>query len=268
MSLSSETCCLVDAHVHLHPCFDVAKCLNAARLNFQHHANRLKIASPFLGILMLTEISGIHAFSDLADRDDRAIGDWTIAKTKESVSLKLTHVSGDVLLLVAGRQVVTKEKVEVLTLVTDSEIEDGLSLVETLDRAIAQGSIPVLPWGAGKWIGDRGRLVQTALRTAQVFAGDNGGRPGLWPLPKFARMRAFAGETSLVPLPGSDSLPLSSDIERAGSFGFVVQGVLDDAKPGESLKNLLRNANTTIEPYGRSLSPWTFIKNQTLLRLA
>lgn len=209
---------------------------------------------------MLTEISGVHAFSELANRDDRAIGDWTVNQTEESVSLKLTHVSGDVLFLIAGRQVVTQEKVEVLTLATDSEIEDGLSLEETLERAIALDSIPVLPWGVGKWIGDRGQLVKTALKTGQIFAGDNGGRPGFWPLPKFAQVRS--------PLPGSDPLPLIGEIERAGSFGFVVEDAIDESKPGASLKHLLRSASPAIEPYGRSLSPWTFVKNQTLLRLA
>lgn len=254
---------LVDAHVHLQPCFDLSQFLTAALTNFQQQSQQLQLAQPITGALLLTEVSGVNTFTDLADQRNRLnqqLSDWEICPTAEAHSLWLKHTAGHSLLIAAGRQVVTKEGIEVLALITEAVVEDRLSLTETLAQVRAAKALPVLPWGVGKWLGNRGKLVKEQLQTAQfpLFAGDNGGRPSFWPLPDYATQRL---------LPGSDPLPLPSDVHRTGSFGFFTQGYVDWAQPGESLKQILLGAEPMIQAYGRSLPFLKFIQNQSLIRL-
>lgn len=260
---------LVDAHVHLHDCFDLAQFLEAARSNFQQQSRQLGLIGSTIGILLLTEVQGVCAFSHLVNQRNQlnqALADWEIFPTAEAVSLRFVHTSGQTLLIMAGRQVVTQEGIEVLTLVTESTVEDGLSLEDTVKAAIAANSLPVLPWGVGKWIGQRGQRVQACLaeKSQLLFAGDNGGRPGFWALPSFCAQHRL--------LPGSDPLPLADEVTRPGSFGFAVLAPPDwdnqMATPGDALKQILRSPDSDLQTYGRSQSFWRFLKNQSLLRMS
>ncbi|MEL6492138.1 MAG: hypothetical protein AAFV85_21795 [Cyanobacteria bacterium J06634_6] len=263
---SAPTYLLVDAHVHLHDCFDLAEFLDAARINFQIQSRQLGLTGKKFGVLLLTECSGVAAFTNLVTQQaslNQQLSNWNISTTSEATSLRLTHTSGDSLFIMAGRQVVTKENIEVLTLITEATIKDGLSLEETIQQAITSGSLPVLPWGVGKWIGKRGTLVsnQLAADADQLFTGDNGGRPGFWPQSKLCQEHRQ--------LPGSDPLPLSDEVQRPGSFGFVtpVPAYWTEEEPASALKQLLQSTQYKLRTYGQSQSFWKFVKNQTLLRL-
>lgn len=260
----NSTHLFVDAHVHLQPCFNLEQFLNAAVTNFQQQSQQLTLKQPIIGALLLAEVSGINAFADLASQPNslnHQLSDWEICPTSEACSLWIKHTTGHLLLVTAGRQVITQEGIEVLALITETAVEERLSLTQTLDQVIAVNALPVLPWGVGKWLGKRGKLVQEQLKKAQfpLFSGDNGGRPSFWPLPDYFAQRPQ--------LPGSDPLPLPHEVSRAGSFGFVTQGNLDWAKPGESLKQILLGPQPKIQAYGRSLPFLKFIQNQSLIRL-
>ena len=211
-SSPTATHLLVDAHVHLHDCFDLSTFLEAARLNFEQQQNQKQ---PAIGVLLLTEVQGVQAFAELVRGQSQLseqLQDWEIVPTEENCSLRFVHRSGQVILVMAGRQVVTAEKIELLTLVTEKTVPDGLSLAESIEGAIAADSIMVLPWGAGKWLGKRGQLVQDCLaqKSDVLFVGDNGNRPVFWPLPEFSQQYRT--------LPGTDPLPLTDEVERPGSF--------------------------------------------------
>ena len=259
---------LVDAHVHLHDCFDLSRFLEAARRNFEQQRQQ-SLQQPAVGVLLLTEVQGVQAFAELTGKQsqlNQQLKDWQAVPTKEDYSLRFVHSSGQVILVMAGRQVVTQEKIELLTLVTDEVVPDGLSLEKSIEGAIAADSIMVFPWGAGKWIGKRGQIVRDCLaqKSDVLFVGDNGGRPSFWPLPAFSQ-----GHRAL---PGTDPLPLTDEVERPGSYGFIVEAPADWAqktdKPGEALKQLLRSPAVELEAYGRSQSIWRFIKNQSLIRMS
>ena len=194
--------------------------------------------------LLLTEIQGVHAFADLArnrSQLNQQLKNWEILATQEDCSLRFVHSSGQVILVMAGRQVVTQEKIELLTLVTDKVVPDGLSLQKSIESAIAADSIIVLPWGVGKWVGKRGQIVQDYLaqQSNLFFVGDNGNRPGFWPLPSFTQQHRT--------LPGTDPLALAAEVNRPGSYGFAVEAPADwkqnTERPGEALKQLFAQSN-------------------------
>ena len=264
-SSPEQTTLLVDGHVHLHSCFELPIFLSAALQNFQTQSQQLQLNAPLTGALLLAEVSGINAFSAIAQQHQtlsQQLTEWDIELTQEACSIWAKHVEGHAILIAAGRQVVTAEGIEVLALITDNAVEDGRSLTETLAAVEQAQGLSVLPWGVGKWIGKRGNLVQAELENASrelLFAGDNGGRPGFWTLPNYFQHRPQ--------LPGSDPLPMPDEVNRAGSFGFVTQGKLDHDYPGRSLQHILKQTQPYIQPYGRTMSPFKFVKNQSLIRL-
>ena len=171
--------------------------------------------------------------------------------------------------LVAGRQVVTEEKLEVLALFATRRINKGMSLPATVEAIRQADALPVLPWGAGKWLGKRGETLRdylSAHEKKRLFLGDNGGRPRFWSTPD---LFDFAAKKGILVLPGSDPLPLPGEAARVGSFGFVLTGnsSVGDA-PTLYLKKALLSAKTTPLPFGRLQQNGKFILNQLRLRLS
>ena len=270
---STSSLILIDAHVHLHACFAVDRVLTSALRNFSQAASRLGASDAFSAGLLLTEMQGESWFQTQTHHIQQApsqavtYGDWTLTTTAEPCSLKATHTSGKSLWLMAGRQVVTQERLEVLALITSENFADGDPLPKTLQAITKADGIPVLPWGVGKWIGRRGGLVDTLLQqenSPAFYLGDNSGRPLGWQRPQRFRI---AEKRGLYVLPGTDPLPLASETSRPGSFGFALRGEWDAQQPGMFLKAALRSPDLVMQPYGALETPWRFVANQVALRL-
>ena len=115
---------------------------------------------------MLTESQAAHFFLEWQEQaalKDSGLkeGDyhrWIFQKTNEPCTL-LTKRADRELLVVAGRQVVTLENLEILVLGTNRKLQDGLSIEKTMKLARTEGLIHVIPWGAGKWLFKRGRIL-------------------------------------------------------------------------------------------------------------
>src|SRR5690606_6294526 len=174
---------LIDAHVHIHAAADAPAVLEAAVANFTCVAARLRQAE-WSGVLMLAEMKEAAWFEAMAaDAATTRAGGWTLRADPQDELVLHARGHRRALLIVAGRQVATREGVEVLALATRARLPDGEPLQQTLRRAAAEEALIVLPWGAGKWTGRRRYLVHEALRrqSPPVMAGDSGGRPALWP---------------------------------------------------------------------------------------
>ena len=129
----------------------------------------------------------------------------------------------DRLLLIAGRQLITPERLEVLAIGTDAAAASltAADLTGTVRRVRDTGAWPVLPYGFGKWTGARGRTVRRlidAARPGDFAVGDNGNRPRLLGCPRPLRRAAARG---LGHLPGTDPLPLPGCRGQAGGYGVV-----------------------------------------------
>jgi hypothetical protein len=234
---------LVDGHVHVHACFDEAVFLHAAEQN-------LRTAVEGFLVLMLAEITGHDVFA----RWRAGQCAWPVQPTAEDCSLRLA----DRLLVIAGRQVVSAEGVEVLAQCTAAHFADGQPLDETIREILAAGALAVLPWGVGKWLGRRGELVAEAAARYPVLLGDNAGRPALWPFP--ARLRG------LPVLPGTDPLALPSQQAVVGSYGFALTAPIDPDYPARSICQALTD-RTPVTPQGRRVSLLTFLRQQIGLRI-
>jgi hypothetical protein len=265
----------LDTHVHLHSCFAIEQIFSGAANNFATQASRLGQAEPLIACLMLTEMQGedwILRHLDLVKNSSSGVlplkDGWTLSPTAEDDSLMATHMpSQKRLALLAGRQIVTKEQLEVLALLTITAIPDGLPLEETINTVIAEDGIPVLPWGVGKWIGARGRLVAEYLQrdnVPKVFLGDNSGRPLGWRRPSHFKLSEQRG----VPvLPGTDPLPLPTEASKVGSFGLQISGTIDVNYPGNTVRKLLHELSLPVETFGQLEKPWRFMQNQVALRV-
>lgn len=265
---------LVDAHVHIHDCFNLGTLLSSAYENFRIEALRRKAADEFTGVLILTETSKHNWFSRLsacADAGtalaDETGGGWHFFHTNEVCSLLARSGGGRHLILLAGRQIVTEEKLEVLALATRRNFQDGTPVRDLILAINECGAIPVLPWGVGKWLGRRGQILQSLLTSSdrpEFFLGDNGGRPIFWPRPA---MFQVAERLGMRVLPGSDPLPLPLEELRCGSFGFAIEGVVSEERPHADIKRLIEDSTAEILSFGNLEKPLRFIRNQLQLRL-
>jgi hypothetical protein len=264
---------LVDAHVHVQPGVSRDAFLDVALESFGRAALGLGRPDDFLGCLLLAETSERRRMPGwLRQAQSRGAGDglWRFEPTGEAESLVARRVSRqaeDRLLVIAGRQIATREGIEVLALAGDAGVLDGLPFGETLLRVRASGALPVLPWGFGKWWGRRGQLVAGALScrrgSAPLFLGDNAGRPSVGSEPPLFRE---ARDRGVAVLPGSDPLPLPWHADRAGSYGFVLEGCLDPEHPARDLRFRLRELRESPRVFGRRVSIPGFLRDQVALR--
>jgi hypothetical protein len=267
-----QTTLLIDAHVHVHDCFPLDTFFEQAHRNFEQ-AVREHGWEPALGVLMLTESAGVDWFGRLAgtaagspvDPGTRRAS-WTIQATFDPAAL-VAASGGRRLLLVAGRQVVAQEGLEVLLLGTRSSVPDGRPIRDVLAEGARLGALRVIPWGAGKWLFGRGKLLNDLIAAARpgngFFLGDGAGRPFFWSKPRhFDR----AERLGLRVLPGTDPLPFPRQAGRAGSFGFRLDGAVDLASPAEGIKAALRDPRSRLTPFGPRERLAPFVRNQIAMQ--
>jgi len=240
-----------DAHVHIRRCFDLDRLFTSAL----DHAEGL--GGPLF--LLLAESEGDDYFDRLRhlaagdpDGAGREAGEThpsilpalnvRVRLTAEPHSLIVDRDDGSAaeVYLVAGRQKVSKERIEVLALCLDPADplrceQDGVLSAEGLVRRVLDaGAAAVLPWGFGKWIGARGAKVADLVRHQdfcahpRFFLGDIAHRCWPWPAP-----RAFGAGVRV--LRGTDPLPLAGLEGSLARYGSCVDGEWDPGRPVGSL---------------------------------
>jgi hypothetical protein len=254
----------------MYGCFDVGRAFDAAAANFAAAAQSFGRTPRYDAILCLVESAAESFVADVrAHRQGRVWrsghGFWEIeqAQEPETIVVRRGHAR---LAMIAGRQLVTRERLEVLALGTTASIPDGEPIDATLAAVEATGAAAVLPWGVGKWLGARGTNVDRILadpKWCNVFLGDNGNRLELGADPaRFAAARA-AGRAVL---PGSDPLPLAGEEARVGAYGFAVDVELDPLRPAAALLAVLRSGAGFVA-FGRRERLGRFVTKQLELAL-
>lgn len=257
---------LIDGHVHIYPVFSIDRFFDAAWSNFNRAAAENGLSRNSTYVLALAESKENDAFTRFQQQTDSS-SSLTFLSTDEPESL--IACKGEMkLVLVAGRQVISKENLELLSLLSTTRIEDHtLSLAKLAQTVVDNGGLPVLPWGAGKWWGKRGRVITNLLnsnRDYPLFVGDNGNRPAFWPEPAPLRQ---AQEMQIPLLSGSDPLPLSSHLNKPGSSGvFIADGELSEDRPAALLRELLSSSNKLVS-FGHRAGGLQFIIDQFRVNL-
>lgn len=260
---------LIDAHVHLHACFELAAFFDRAALNFDRVSRELGAAPYFSGVIALTESKGAEEFrrlKELAPGCPREAPGWELRETGESTSVAAIH--GDRrLLLVAGRQIRTRERLEVLAIGTRESFTDGSALLDTARDVLQVGALAVLPWGFGKWRFGRRRVVLEAIEAIEqggLFLGDNGGRAASMRRP---RLLEVAESRGIPTLSGSDPLPFPREVARVGGFGSILREDLDARRPAGSLLDRLKKTPPSLRDFGSPASLGGFIRAQLEMRV-
>lgn len=227
---------IIDFHVHIYPEYDTTRVFSS----FHHHSNiRFPANESQLGILCLTEREGETLFRE------------SIKNPEESLfsSVGTVHVSDDKLALhianndrkfivICGRQIVSKERLEVLFIGRDLSLPDKTySVVELIKKGKEAGAIPVLPWSLGKWLFSRGKIVESTIKNKQpICLGATSLRPTLFPKSKIEK----EAEKNFIPiLPGSDPLPIGNEEDQIGRFTAQIE--INGINPTSELVDFIQN---------------------------
>jgi hypothetical protein len=250
----------VDGHVHVYDCFNRAALLDAGYANIARAA-AARGDTAFEAVLIVVSTAREPSLADLAATG--SAGRWRFEATDDRPApLALRAIADDsTLTLISGCQVVAAEGIEVLGLCMAPGIADGLPIGETIAAVVDADGIPVLPWGAGKWLGKRARVVGRLVESEdRIYLADNGGRPAVWRLP------SFVGRDAPL-LSGTDPLPLLGREGLVGTAGFVLGAGLDPAAPATSIRDAIRGGRAPIRPYGSPRRLAGFVRDQVGLRL-
>jgi hypothetical protein len=266
----SKTANLIDGHVHLHRCFSFDTFFNAAHHNFKNAAEQQRIGKGWRAFLLLTETANDDCFKRLCQSgsiETKTLKHWAIEKTPDERALLVVNSEGNQLVLVSGRQIVTSEKIEVLWIGTTRFVQDGVPAQHLIDDISTSEGIAIIPWGPGKWFGSRGKIVKDIVsnnKSDKLYLGDNGNRPKFWPTPALIKN---AREQGVATLPGSDPLPLPTEADRAGKFGFTLDGTVSSTHPVSDLLEQIKNQKTELSSYGALETTGRFFRNQVSMQL-
>ena len=256
---------LIDSHVHIHDCYNLDKYFESVFYNFSNAPESKN--ENWLGFLLLTEIKGNNYFNKLFnDFELNVSNEFKFFKTAENESVLVQDKNGKKIFIVAGKQIIARNGIEVLALCTNNDFENGNDLKITISEIIKSGGIPVLPWGVGKWLGKREKILKNFIESSneKFFLGDNSGRPVFWTEPEIFKLGKLKGH---FVLPGTDSLPISTEQNKIASYGFSINNNVDEKYPANELKGLLLNLKHQPITFGNLESPVKFFKNQILMQV-
>jgi len=264
----------IDAHVHLHDSFHLISFFNHIEQNIQSILKSPTEPSRISCCMFLTEPFNANYFERIQNKDlaftrsgPNKPNGWRILSTSESVSMLVINGVGFRIFLIAGQQLQTAEGLEVLAVAPNYRVSEGKPLEQMISEVIEADGLAIIPWGFGKWMGRRGKVLRGILersKPAEFFLGDNGGRPKFLPEPYLFRL---AKQKSIRILPGSDPLPFPNEVNRAGSFGLLFKGEINRQKPADDLKIKLTNPEHEFEVFGQLETAARFFKHQVLMQL-
>ena len=269
---NTPTIVVADGHVHVYPAYN-------PKAAFSHLINNLgrlaeaaqdeKTGSRNVFKLAFLAESRAHDFFSRLQNQDKSVvaNDLEVVSAPDPVCVTVGVREVGRVCLVAGRQIVTRERLEILGLAMCVTIPDGLPARDVIQKVVEAGGIPVLAWSPGKWLFARGRLARDLIASDQgqiLRLGDTTLRPKLWPEP---RLMKLARERGMTVIPGSDPLPFAGDERYAGTYGFIYQGAFDAERPVASIRQILTGPGA-ITSAGERCSPWAVAWRLKRLRAA
>lgn len=227
-----------DTHVHLYSCYRLEDAFRSAWTNLNGLA--AGGAADRTLLLFLAERTDSHFFRDLADGKTRTCDGWHVKPTSDGNAVRVEHAESNARLLVLnGRQIVTGERLEVLALAGDPNVPDGRETRQIIEATLSAGAVPVLPWAPGKWLFQRGSIVEGLLRAfqpRQLLIGDTTLRAACVGEPRLMRQGREKGFKIIA---GTDPLPFAGEERMIGQYGVVWDGELDEQAPVRDVRSML-----------------------------
>ncbi len=226
---------VADTHLHLYPCYDVKKVLVCLR------SNLASVAKDTLCMAFLAERWDCHFFQKFCDEGSELLDDTVQITCSENV-LVLSEAGFPDLYIFAGRQIITRERIEILSLTTDEVIPDGLPARDVISKIQQVKGVPVLSWAPGKWFFKRKKVVEKLLDTSppgSLLIGDTTLRPFIWPQPLLMRKARRKGFGVVA---GSDPLPFAGEEQVAGQYATQMEIDFDLDDPVNSIRNFLTSS--------------------------
>lgn len=259
----SET--LVDGHVHFHDGFSLSTFLAATVSNVarcqstaDQHAN--------VAVLLLAQIPETDPLHGIRESVQSVTNEWTVVEP-DPTSIVFRHENKPTIILIAGRQIVTSERLELLSLCSSAAMENNQPMDDSIAASVAAGGVPVVPWGFGKWTSDRGRIVRHLIERKSAatpfLLGDNGCRLRL----TRPQLLTHGEELGIPVLSGSDPLPLSRHVTRPMSFGNRFSSCVDFDAPTQWAREQLIGLSSSPSTVGQCRTMLQFISDQVSLRL-
>ncbi|MDD4872650.1 MAG: hypothetical protein PHR77_19030 [Kiritimatiellae bacterium] len=208
--------------------------------------------------IFLTERRDCSFFKQLKEGNlPLSKNNYTIEQCLEDNVILVRDVQGNSLYVFAGRQIITSERLEVLSLAADLGLPDGQNIDDVIKNVLLDGGIPVLPWSPGKWFGGRGRIVEKVLHSfspSQLLIGDTSLRPLGWPEPSLVK---YAMSHGFKVIAGSDPLPFAGEERVVGKYGIVCEMDFDTNKPLSAIRRLFFSPSVQISRTGLRCDPFT-----------
>jgi hypothetical protein len=262
---------LADGHVHIYPIHDINFFLRCALQNLKKLSHQEFSGQNVIYYLLLVESSDCHFFQKIErSNNGHELDEFIIQKHGEELCLHVLdkNTFETRLHLIAGRQINSKEGLEICSIGSPIGIQDNrenaTGLIELIEKS---GCIPILNWAPGKWMFGRKAAVLNTINSStplSLFIGDTSMRPSFWPTPGLMKFAARQGFRSIA---GSDPLPFRGEEKQAGTLAFYLKGYFDPSRPGMSLINALKERKNVPHILGRRRGFFNFIRSQTKIMI-
>ena len=227
---------IADTHVHLYPCYDLERAFQIMRTNLT------RLAPNHIQMGLMAERHDCRFFQGIVNGTLK-ISHAPVELSGYGEAVRIREEGYNDLYLFAGRQIISKERLEVLALTTDTTIPDGLPVRDAIGRIHDCGAVAVLSWAPGKWFSRRGEIVSRLLddhSPGELLLGDTTLRPWCWLEPRLMKKGRESGFSVLA---GSDPLPFVGEERMIGRYGseWRMQGDLQD--PVASVREFLKQTD-------------------------
>jgi hypothetical protein len=237
---------IVDTHVHLYPCYD----LRIAMVNL--FGNLSGFGGDAQKAAFLAERYDCDYFNRIKNNGQQILGNkFKVEVAGEENALVISADDGDQLYLYAGRQIVSRERIEILALATDFVTTAEWDARKVVEHVIEKGGIPVISWAPGKWFFKRKKVVQDLIdqfNPGEILIGDTTLRPHIWKEPDLMYSASQKGFSIVA---GSDPLPFEGEEKYLGCFGSLIEGEISDNEPVSSIRSILKTPGKTFNRVGR-----------------
>lgn len=227
---------IADTHVHIYPDYDIKLALHTLRTNLSH------LDDQAICIAFLAERSDCMFFSNFKKDVAGELRSTLKIRYLEN-ALHLREDGYPDLYIFPGRQIITSERIEILSLTLDLQIPNGLAAKEVVNKIRQKGGIPVLSWAPGKWFFKRKKVVKDLIDSNQpgsLLIGDTTLRPTCWAKPLLMRRAVRKG---LTVISGSDPLPFKGEEQVMGQYATQMDCAFDPDNPVDSIRRVLTQTN-------------------------